>query len=143
MKRLLVAWMALAGLPAFCETNYIYYVVADGRVEEVAPAYRYNPDSDVLTLGNATMSGINWAAMRLDVTTNALSGGLSNISQVASHSRVLPLTEEEKTDFTNWGDKRLEAVAKALLDLINSRVPSGQQITEDQLKQAVRSRLDR
>ena len=143
MKTRLIVLFGLACCSAVAETNYVLYSQSDGRVMGTAAAFSYDCGRDCLTLGDATLSGINWAAMRLDKTTNALPRELSNISQVASHTRVLPLTAEELTDFTHWGDERLEAVAKALMDLVNSRLPAGQQITEDQLKQAVRNRLGR
>jgi len=52
-----------------------------------------------------------------------------------------PTTFPDPSDYDLWQDDRMKATIKALIKVINLRLPAGQKITAAELKQAIKDKL--
>lgn len=135
MKNLLLVLTLLLAAPVLAgpDTRYVVFSKASGKVHAVATSVAYDAANGLVTAGAVRLAGANIGALAL---------ATADLGD-AKPPRTVPL------DFGTpvpWADVTLVApedpedvvTAKALVELLNKRFSGGDQVTEAEVKKAVK-----
>ena len=134
--RKLILILALCPMLAVA-VDWVVYVKATGKILSHDKTYML-PQGQMSADGQTfTPMGPVQAVCGIGSTTNAVTGK-TNIAQLASFTPVLP--KDFLADVDQM-DAKLKAVVRALVRVINLRLPAAQKITADELKAAIKEEL--
>lgn len=140
MKKILaVLCLSLVAMTASAETNYVY--VSGDNPMVVGTSCSYDVEKDSVTIGTSVMGGIDWSVVKVVSTTSPIPVPFTNINQIVILETVLPITTDEKKNWERLADKKLKAIITGLVKTINLRLPAGNKITAEELKQAIKDEL--
>lgn len=103
--------------------------------------YDYNVGRDSVQVGEFNMIGIDWSQVRVVSTTSKIPAVFTNINQIVILETVLPLSKEQKEDWTRRASPETIAIVEGVVAAINAKLGKAAEIKPEELKAAIGAKL--